>query len=174
MTLIRLIDEEPVIEASIWIDLADNEPLPAQTPATVSLERWKAERKTLKGRNTPVGVRLRSDQRVDEIAADLQDLPLIALDFPNMNDGRHFTSARLLRERHRYRGEIRATGRVLRDQLFFMARCGFDAFKLPADKDAESALSAFREISVVFQSAVDRRQPVQAQRLRRLYAPAAE
>jgi len=174
MTLIRLIQDEPVIETNNWVDLDDDAPLPDGTPVVVSLERWQTEREILDVHSTPVGVRLRSDQRVDEIADDLPDLPLVALDFPNMNDGRHFTSARLLRERHGYRGEIRATGQVLRDQLFFMARCGFDAFQLAPDKDGKAALRAFREISVVYQPAVDRRLPVQARRLQDSYATAAE
>lgn len=174
MALIKLIDDEPVIEANDWIHPEDDGALPAGTPIMVSLERWKAEHEALTARNAPVGVHLRSDQRIDEIADDLPNLPLVALDFPNMNDGRHFTSARLLRERHGYRGEIRATGQVLQDQLFFMARCGFDAFELPADKDGEAALGAFREISVVYQPAVDRRLTAQARRLRDRYATAAE
>lgn len=174
MALIKLIDDEPVIEANDWAHPENDAPLPAEAPIVVSLERWKAEHDALAARNAPVGIRLRSDERIDQIAEDLANLPLVELDFPNMNDGRHFTSARLLRERHGYRGEIRATGQVLRDQLFFMARCGFDAFELPADKDGEAALNAFREISVVYQPAVDRRSPVQAWRLRDRYVTAAE
>lgn len=174
MTFIRLIDDEPVIEASGWADLDDDAPLPEGTPATVSLERWKAEHGSLTARNTPVGVRLRSDQRIEEIEDDLPNLPLVALDFPNLNDGRHFSSARLLRERYGYHGEIRATGQVLQDQLFLMARCGFDGFVLPAGKDAERARRAFREISVVYQPAADRRMHVAVRRVRDRYAPAAE
>lgn len=174
MALIRLIDDEAVVDANDWVHPEDDAPLPDGTPIVVSLERWQGEHETLTARNAPVGIRLRSDQRIDQIAGDLPNLPLVELDFPNLNDGRHFTSARLLRERHGYRGEIRATGQVLRDQLFFMARCGFDAFELPADKDPEGARKAFREISVVYQPAADRRMPAPTWRLRDRYAPAAE
>lgn len=173
MSLIRLTDDRPLIEANRWAHIADDAPLPVGAAATVSLERWKAEREALSARNAPVGVRLRSDQRVEEIAEDLPDLPMIALEFPTLVDGRPFTSARLLRERHGYRGEVRATGAVLRDQLFFMARCGFDSFELPDDKDPESARRAFSELSVVYQPAADHRIPAPARRMRAHCAPAA-
>lgn len=174
MTLIRLNDDQPAIEASDWADLHDDAPLPDGVPATVSLERWRADRDTLRRRNAPVGVRLRSDERIDEIVGDLPGLSLVVLEFPNLNDGRHFTSARLLRERHGYRGEVRATGQVLHDQLFFLARCGFDAFELPSGKNAEDARRAFREISVVYQPAADARLPIPVRRTIDRYVPAAE
>ena len=174
MSLIRLTDDRPLIEANRWAHIADDAPLPVGAAATVSLERWKAEREALSARNAPVGVRLRSDQRVEEIAEDLPGLPMIALEFPTLADGRPFTSARLLRERHGYRGEVRATGAVLRDQLFFMARCGFDAFELAPGKDTDGAHKAFGEISVVYQPAADRRVPASTLRVQAVQATAAE
>jgi uncharacterized protein (DUF934 family) len=71
----------------------------------------------------------------------------------------------VFRERYGFRGEIRATGQVLRDQLFAMARCGFDSFELQAHQSAESAHEAFSEISVVFQPAADGRMAAQAIRV---------
>lgn len=164
MALITLNDDRPAVTDDAWTHVADDEALPGAAPAIVSLERWNADRAALAGRNMPVGVRLRSDERIDALLGDLESLPIVALDFPNMNDGRHFTTARLLRERHGYRGEIRATGQVLHDQLFFMARCGFDAFELPAGKDAEDARAAFGELSVVYQPTADGRTPIPALR----------
>lgn len=175
MTLIRLRAGTPTIEREDeWTSVADGEALPDGIPATVSLERWQAERDSLATRNAPVGVWLRSDQRIEEIVGHLASLPLIALEFPNLNDGRHFTTARLLRERYGYAGEIRAVGRVLGDQLFFMARCGFDAFELAPGKDADGARKAFGEISVVYQPAADRRVPASALRMQAVRATAAE
>ena len=87
-------------------------------------------------------------------------MPLIALDFPVFTDGRHFSSARLLRERFGYKGEVRAIGDVLRDQLFFMQRCGFDAMAVRADCDAEDALLGLSGFSVVYQTSVEQPQPL--------------
>ena len=162
MTLIRLNGDRPEIVDDSWTDVADDARLPEAAPAIVSLERWTADRESLAGRNSPVGVRLRSDERIDAVLGDLDVLPVIALDFPSLADGRHFSTARLLRERHGFRGEIRAAGQVLRDQLDLMKRCGFDMFELSAGKDAASAVTAFDEISVAYQPAADAR-PTAAQ-----------
>lgn len=157
MTLIKYHGDGPSVIADDWVNAADNEGLPGASPAIVSVSRWKAQRDELAGRNQPLGVRLESHERVDEIIPDLSKLSLIALDFPNLNDGRHFTSARLLRERFGFEGQIRATGQVLRDQVAFMRRCGFDAFELPSDKNLHATLGAFQEISVVYQPGLDSR-----------------
>jgi uncharacterized protein (DUF934 family) len=80
---------------------------------------------------------------------------MVAVHFPKFNDGRGYSSARLLRERLGFAGELRAVGDVLRDQLFLLARCGFDSFALRADQDPASALSAFKDFSVRYQAATD-------------------
>jgi uncharacterized protein (DUF934 family) len=147
----------PAVVDDSWVHLPDDADVPLEGRVTISLARWKAARQDLTGRNLPLGIRLESDERIDDILPQLNDFQLIALNFPNLNDGRHFTTARLLRERYHYGGQIRATGQVLRDQLDLMRRCGFDAFELPAGKDAAAALAAFGEISVVYQPAGDRR-----------------
>jgi uncharacterized protein (DUF934 family) len=162
MRLIDYSNAQPAIDSDVWTHVADGAPLPPDRPATVSLERWKASREGLAGRNQPLGVRLDSHERIEEILPDLPRFALIALDFPNLNDGRHFSTARLLRERHGYDGRLRATGQVLRDQLDPMRRCGFDEFEMPAGKDAASAIPAFDEISVTYQPAADTR-PTAAQ-----------
>ena len=157
MQIIRLIDGHPLTESDVWARVEDGDPLPESAAVIVSLARWRADRANLVRRNVAVGVRLASDETPADLLGDLERLDLIALDFPNLNDGRHFTTARLLRERHGFRGELRATGQVLRDQLFAMARCGFDSFELQPHQDAEGAHRAFSEISVVFQPAADKR-----------------
>ncbi len=174
MTLISLIDGAPVVTGDAWIRIADDELLPQGKPAMVSLARWIEDRDSLSGRNAPTGVWLRSDEQPDDILGDLATLPVVALDFPNMNDGRHFTTARLLRERHGFTGELRATGQVLRDQLFFMARCGFDSFELAEGRSADSASAAFGEFSAVYQPATDGRIPIPALRGSLHHASAAE
>ena len=140
-----------------WIAVADEEALPEGAPAIVSLARWQAERETLVGRNAPLGIRLRADQPPAEIAEDLDRFQVIALEFPIFGDGRAYSYARLLRERHGYRGELRAVGNVLRDQALFMRRCGFDSFEVADSTGIDGWREALGEISVFYQPAEDGR-----------------
>ncbi len=142
-----------------WQHVADDAPLPAEGPFTVSLERWRAEREVLSGRDG-LGLRLRNDDDLVGIGDELEQFALIALDFPKFTDGRAYSQARLLRQRYGYRGEIRARGDVLRDQLFFMERSGIDAYEVRQDRDLADALAAFSEFTVRYQGAVDEPQPL--------------
>src|SRR4051812_9806899 len=121
----RIIRNRKIVEDG-FIHVPDGTELPASGDLIVSLERYRELRSALQGRK--VGVRLRSDQEAKLVADLLPDLTLIAIEFPGFKDGRGYTTARLLRERYAYKGELRAVGDVLRDQLYFMERCGFDAF----------------------------------------------
>jgi uncharacterized protein (DUF934 family) len=140
-----------------WVAVADDEALPEGAPAIVSLARWQAERETLEGRNAPLGIRLRADQPPGEIADDLDRFQVIALEFPVFGDGRAYSYARLLRERHGYRGELRAVGNVLRDQALFMRRCGFDTFEVAEGTGVDGWREALGEISVFYQPTEDGR-----------------
>jgi len=153
------------VVADPWQHVGATDELPREGPVVVPLERWKAEGQTLRARNAPLGVRLANTQAVAELAADLERLDLIELEFPKFVDGRAYTQARLLRERYGYRHELRATGNVLRDQLQFMQRCGFDAFEIADPAAAAAWRAAISEIDVVYQAAADDRVP--AMQLRR-------
>jgi len=142
-----------------WVTVADNEALPASGSVIVSLDRWKAEREALLARGGLLGVRLASSQLASEIAADLAHIDLVALEFPTFRDGRAYSTARLLRERYGYAGELRAIGNVLRDQFMFMHRCGFDAFEVADERQVEAWRKAMDEISVWYQPATDGRVP---------------
>lgn len=124
----------------------------------VPMGLWLEHSHALKVRDGGLGVWLDSDEEVECIADDLEHFQVIALNFPAFNDGRHYSSARLLRERYGFKGEIRAIGDVLRDQLFFMKRCGFDAFAVRPDRDPYEALESLRDFSETYQAATD--QPV--------------
>lgn len=121
----------------------------------VPLALWREHAHALKVRDGGLGVWLDSDEEVEEIADDLDNFKIIALNFPSFTDGRHYSSARLLRERYGYQDEIRAIGDVLRDQLFFMQRCGFDAFAIRPDRDPHDALQGLQDFSVCYQAAAD-------------------
>jgi uncharacterized protein (DUF934 family) len=144
----------------VWTKLADDQAVPADGPVLVSLTRWHGARAALLAGRGPIGVMLANSDRVESLAGDVSRLDLIALHFPKFSDGRAYSQARLLRGRMGYGGELRATGNVLRDQLPFMLRCGFDSFE-SEQKDFAEALSGARTLfSVVYQPAEDGRTPV--------------
>ena len=126
----------------------------------VPLHLWLDHAHALKARDGGLGVWLDANEQIEDIADDLAHFQVIALNFPSFTDGRHYSSARLLRERYGYKGEIRAIGDVLRDQLFYMRRCGFDAFAIRADRDPVDALEGLKDFSVTYQAAADDERPL--------------
>lgn len=114
----------------------------------------------LKARDGGLGVWLEAGEEIEEIADQLDNFQVIALNFPAFTDGRHSSTAYMLRTRYGYKGEIRAIGDVLRDQLWALHRCGFDAFALREDKDPDDALKAFSEFNEVYQAAADQPLPL--------------
>lgn len=149
-----------------WILVGDDEKIPVEEPIIISLNRWHIDFKELSKRNAPLGIRLGSDQPPSEIEDDLSAFDVVALDFPEFMDGRAYSYARLLRERYRFGGEIRAVGNVLRDQLDLMHRCGFDSFEVADAKTAEKWLDAITEIDTVYQPTADGSETAMSKRLR--------
>ncbi|HTR08882.1 MAG TPA: DUF934 domain-containing protein [Paraburkholderia sp.] len=133
----------------------------------VPLALWQAGRDALVASRSKeeLGVWLAPDSEPADIAGDFDKLALIGVDFPVFRDGRGYSIARLLRERYGYEGELRAIGDVLRDQLRFYERCGFDSYALRADKDIHDALKAFTEFTVQYQGAFDEPSPLFRRRL---------
>lgn len=140
-----------------------------ETPETVALSAkhmlvplavWLARKPEILAQGGAIGVWLDSSEGPEAIATDLEQIAVIGVNFPKFTDGRSYSSARLLRERYAYRGEIRAIGDVLFDQLFYMKRCGIDAFTLRADQNIEKALTGFATFSESYQAAVDQPQPL--------------
>ena len=136
------------------------ETVPNCDDVIIPLNLWLEHGPALRGRDGGLGVWLDADEEPEVIAEDLDKFKVIAVNFPAFTDGRGFSTARLLRERFGYKGEVRAIGDVLRDQLFFMARCGFDAFAIRADKDPEDALQSLKDFSVTYQAATDEPLPL--------------
>ena len=154
----RVIKDRQIVDDGWELLPADAAP-PASGDVIVSLKQWNTWNAAPGERSGRLAVVLHSDERPEQIEG-LERLPLIAIDFPKFGDGRGYTNARLLRERLAYRGELRAVGEVLRDQLFYMHRCGIDSFALKAGKDIEGALSAFDDFSVAYQAAADDPRPL--------------
>jgi len=126
----------------------------ATAPLIVTLSQWQMEPDTWLARGTPLGVALSPAHRVEQIAAYLEYFTLVAAEFSGPGEGRGYTQARQLREQWAFTGELRATGYVRRDQLFFMARCGFNSFELP-DTDIEDAHGAFATFTAAYQPSND-------------------
>lgn len=134
--------------------------IPPTGDVIVPLTCWLEERDVLASRAGRLGVWLDSHEEPAAIAGDLDRFALVAVNFAKFGDGRGYSIARLLRERHGYTGELRAIGEVVRDHLFFMASCGFDAFLLREDQDPEEALTAFGDFSDAYQTSVTRPLPL--------------
>lgn len=137
----------------------------------VPLTIWQARKEELAPRLAAgeLGIWLETFELIEDLVASVADInavPVIGVSFPRFADGRGFTIATMLRTRYGYKNEIRAIGDVLRDQLYYMKRCGFDAFAIRADRSAEDALASLRDFSEPYQGAVDNPLPVWRRHMR--------
>jgi uncharacterized protein (DUF934 family) len=143
--------------ADTFVDASGAETLPPTGAVLVTLDQWQSQRAALLARGTPLGIRLHSDQPPDLIATDLPHFALVALEFPKFRDGRAYSYARLLRERYGFKGELRAVGDVLLEQLFFMLRTGFNAFQIESADPLGAYQTALGDLSVWYQPTGDGR-----------------
>ena len=135
----------------------------------VPLQVWLAQKTTLAARKD-IAVWLASDERPEQLKEDIAALPLVAVDFPVFSDGRGYSIAFNLRTRLGYDGELRAIGDVLRDQLFYMQRVGFDAFATREDRSIDDAIKGLTDFSDAYQTSWDQKTPL----FRRTTRPAAQ
>lgn len=163
----KIIRDRAVVDDD-WTRVDDAAPLPAAGKVIVTHARWLAETDALRARGG-IGVAIPPALDVATLAGDLPALELVALSFVFIQprpeggrtfDGRAYSQARLLRERHGFRGEIRATGDVFRDAMYAMHRCGVNAFEVRPGQDLDDALRAFAEFSTAYQGAADDPTPV--------------
>ena len=146
--------------------VADNDPLP-EGAVIVSLARFQKERDQLLARGEKLGLRLEASESPELIGPDVHKLALILLHVPYFRDGRAFSWARLLRTRLGYKGEMRVTGHVLKDQVAFFTRVGVDSFDLPSPVTEADVQAVRAEISQVYQPSVDGRETIWDLRARR-------
>jgi uncharacterized protein (DUF934 family) len=125
----------------------------------VPLKVWQAQRDALQHR-ADIGVWLASDERAEDLQNEVGKFSVIAVDFPKFADGRGYSIAYHLRVRLGYRGELRAIGDVLRDQMFYLQRVGFDAFATRGDKDIHEALKGLNDFSLSYQASSDEKLPL--------------
>jgi len=146
-----------------FVHVPDGTELPAAGKPIVTLARYTAAREELLARYPALGVRITPDKLPTDVP-ERSRLALIAIEFPRWTEGRGFSIARQLRQREGFTGELRAVGWVLRDQLRYLERCGFNAFELQPGKPLASALEAFGELPHTYQTAVDEPLPIYRRR----------
>ena len=158
---------DQAIVADSWIHVAEDAPLPATGNLIVPLAFWRKEHAALANRVGKTGAWLSGSDDPTQLAdvRELVRLPLLAVHFPQFVDGRGYSIGRLLRERYAFAGQLRAFGDVLRDQLPYLARCGFSAFVLKEGKSLADALHAFDDFSDAYQNAADQPAPFYRRRL---------
>jgi uncharacterized protein (DUF934 family) len=140
-----------------FVHVADDAEIPGDGAILISSTRFLDDPEALLRRAGKTGVIWPNNRDVDDLVPYLDRLAVIGLVFPSFRDGRAYSQARLLRERYSYRGELRATGQVLRDQFVFMLRAGFDAFEVKKDSDAEAFALTAKRYSVFYQPTGDGR-----------------
>ena len=145
------------ISTDEFVHVPDEAELPGDGAILISAARFLEDTETLSRRTGKTGVIWPNNRDLDDLVPYLGGLAMVALVFPSFRDGRAYSQARLLRERHGFRGELRATGQVLRDQFVFMLRAGFDAFEVKKDSDAEAFTNTAKRYSVFYQPTGDGR-----------------
>jgi uncharacterized protein (DUF934 family) len=149
----KIIKDKHIIEDS-WTHIADSDEI-TDGDITVSLSRWTKEKAELSNHQGNIGIRISPADTVEDIATDLKNVKLIAVEFPAFTDGRAFSHARLLRSRYGYEGEIRAIGNYMPDQVFYLTRVGVNAFQLENPEQLELALSTMNDFTVKYQTSTN-------------------
>ena len=145
------------ITTDLFVHIADGVELPGDGAILVPAARFLGDPEAFLKRTDKAGVIWPNNRDLDDLVPYLDRLAAVALVFPSFRDGRAYSQARLLRERHGYDGELRATGQVLRDQFVFMLRAGFDAFEVKKEADADAFAATVKRYSVFYQPTGDGR-----------------
>lgn len=152
-------------ESSVSPEQIVNTVIPASGKVIIPLSVWLARKESLAERlaSGELGVWLDTHELLETLldsTPDLNAFQVIAVRFDRFVDGRGYSIGTLLRTRHGFSNELRAFGDVLRDQLYFLKRCGFNAYQIRADRSAEAALASLRDFTEPYQGAVDEQLPV--------------
>ena len=153
----QLLKDGQVIDNS-WITVAGDATEFPEGDLLVSLDQWLQQKTQLEQHRGSLGVWIDGNEEIEAVAELLLVSPVIAIKFPKFADGRGFSVARLLRERYTYKGEIRAIGEIIRDQLYLLRRCGFNAFEFGAQVNLAEASASLLDFSDAYQVAAD--QPI--------------
>jgi len=161
------------ITNDLFVHVRDGAELPGNGAILVSAARFLEDPEAILRRAAKVGVIWPNNRDLDDLVPYLERLAAVALVFPSFRDGRAYSQARLLRERHGFDGELRATGQVLRDQFVFMLRAGFDAFEVRKDSDAEAFATTAKRYSVFYQPTGDGRVTALHRRMQQRHSESA-
>jgi len=161
------------ITNDLFVHVPDGAELPGNGAILVSAARFLEDPEAIVRRAAKVGVIWPNNRDLDDLVPYLERLAAVALVFPSFRDGRAYSQARLLRERHGFDGELRATGQVLRDQFVFMLRAGFDAFEVRKDSDAEAFATTAKRYSVFYQPTGDGRVAALHRRMQQRHSESA-
>src|SRR5882724_11248371 len=161
------------ISGDAFVHVADDAELPSGGAVLISAARFLDDAEALSRRLGKTGVIWPNNRDVDDLVPYLDRLAVVALAFPSFRDGRAYTQARLLRERHGFKGELRATGQVLRDQFVFMLRAGFDTFEVKKVSDAEAFAATAKRYSVFYQPTGDGRVTALHRRMQQRHSESA-
>lgn len=159
----KIIRDRAIVDDN-YRHVSDANDLTAGGDIIVTLELWEAHKSDLLNHDGKIGVQVPGEAEPEVIADDLARLDVVAIHFPVFRDGRGYSLARILRDRFGYKGELRATGDVLRDQMFYMQRCGFNAFEPRADRSIEDALKGLNDFSVTYQADANEKRPIYRRR----------
>lgn len=160
MTMTILRDGQLVEDNWTLIEDGSSEVRSAERNVIVTLARWGMEREALLSSHRAVGVLVPNTADIEAAYPEVQDRPLIALQFPTFTDGRALSQAVVLRKRLGFRGELRAVGDVIRDLVFWLGRCGFDSIVPRKDQRPEDCRAALTELTAAYQAAADEHTPV--------------
>ena len=168
MPLIRITPDGARVVEQDWLFISLEElddPLPDDCKATVPMEHY-LDASMHNARHHGLGVRLSPEDDPSRLAPYLDDLRLIEIAFPKYTDGRGFSQAQIPCRRYGFKGEIRAVGQVLRDEIFKMGRCGFDAFEFTptSGEPADVVAAALQDFTAAYQPGADARRPIFAHR----------
>jgi uncharacterized protein (DUF934 family) len=155
----QVLKDNSVIE-DIWLVLDESFNSFPDSDLLIPFNQWESLAEQRANHDGRIGVIIEGNAEIEEIIKPLLNLPLIAINFPKFADGRGFSCARLLRERYHYKGEIRAVGGFMRDQLFLLQRCGFNAFKFADDINLIEAAESLQDFSETYQVSADEDNPL--------------
>jgi len=142
-----------------WKTLSADDPL-TDGDVILPFTRWLNDKDAFVSHNGKVGVLISSDTNINKVIENLSYFDLVALNFPKYTDGTCFSYAFLLRERHKFTGELRAVGDIFRDQFSYLERCGIDAIQLDDENELEIAKKSFEDISINYQHSADKNESI--------------
>lgn len=159
----KIIKDREIVEDTFTL-VTEVGQLPDVGDVLIDATVWEELQPQLAGRNGKIGIKVTGDTEIDQLPANVQELDLIAIEFPVFRDGRGYSLARIIRERLGYSGEQRACGDVLRDQLFYLQRCGFNSFATREDRCIEDALNGLTDFTVTYQADAFEKRPIYQRR----------